>query len=85
MSVISGLVFGFYWGWKMALILFAASPALLLMAIVFAVLMSWNKEASMRVYANADGYATQAISGIKIVHTYGQELLEMKNYGKYQV
>jgi ATP-binding cassette subfamily B (MDR/TAP) protein 1 len=37
----------------------------------------------MKAYAQSAGYAEQALSAIKVVHTYGQELLELKNYGKY--
>ena len=38
---------------------------------------------TMKSYAQSAGYAEQALSSIKVVHTYGQELLEDRNYGKY--
>lgn len=37
----------------------------------------------MKAYAQSAGYAEQALQAIKVVQTYGQELLEMKNYNKY--
>jgi len=37
----------------------------------------------MRAYSQSAGYAEQALSAIKVVHTYGQETLEMSNYNKY--
>jgi len=37
----------------------------------------------LKAYAMSAGYAEQALSAIKIVHTYGQEKLEEKNYMKY--
>ena len=37
----------------------------------------------MRGYAQSAGYAEQAMYAIKVVHTYGQEQLEEKNYLKY--
>jgi ABC-type multidrug transport system fused ATPase/permease subunit len=37
----------------------------------------------MKAYSQSAGYADQALQAIKIVHTYGQEKLEEKNYKKY--
>jgi len=37
----------------------------------------------MRGYAQSAGYAEQALHAIKVVHTYGQEVLEERNYLKY--
>jgi len=37
----------------------------------------------MKSYAQSAGYAEQALQAIKVVHTYGQEELELKNYSKY--
>lgn len=37
----------------------------------------------MKSYGQSAGYAEQALTAIKVVHTYGQELLELKNYTKY--
>ena len=37
----------------------------------------------MRAYAQSAGYAEQALGAIKVVHTYGQEMLEESNYEKY--
>jgi ABC-type multidrug transport system fused ATPase/permease subunit len=34
-------------------------------------------------YGQANGYADQALSAVKVVQTYGQELLEVKNFEKY--
>jgi ABC-type multidrug transport system fused ATPase/permease subunit len=34
-------------------------------------------------YSQSAGYAEQALQAIKVVHTYGQEKLEARNYGKY--
>ena len=37
----------------------------------------------MRAYSQSAGYAEQALAGIRVVHTYCQEQLEVKNYVKY--
>ena len=38
---------------------------------------------SLKAYSQSAGYAEQALQAIKIVHTYGQEKLELKNFSKY--
>lgn len=37
----------------------------------------------MKAYSQSSGLAEQALSSVKVVHTYGQELLEEKIYCKY--
>lgn len=37
----------------------------------------------MKSYSQSNGYAEQALSSIKVVHTYGQEQLELDVYSKY--
>ena len=37
----------------------------------------------MKAYAQSAGYAEQALQSIKIVQTYCNEMLELKNYVKY--
>ena len=37
----------------------------------------------MRAYSQSAGYAEQALSAIRVVHTYGMEALEVANYTKY--
>lgn len=37
----------------------------------------------MKAYGQSAGYAEQAITAIKVVHSYGMESTEMKNYSKY--
>jgi len=39
----------------------------------------------MRAYSQSAGYAEQALSAIKVVHSYGQEELENNNYKKYLI
>ena len=37
----------------------------------------------MKAYSQSSGYAEQALQAIKVPFTYGNELLESKNYDKY--
>lgn len=38
---------------------------------------------AMKAYAQSAGYAEQALTAIRVVHTYGQEVLELRNYSKF--
>jgi hypothetical protein len=38
---------------------------------------------AMKAYAQSAGYAEQALTAIRVVHTYGQEILEHRNYSKF--
>ena len=77
-----GFAFAFYWGWLLTLILLATIPVMILSGIGMAASMAGGEDA-LKAYAQSAGYAEQALQGIKVVHTYGQELLERRNYGKY--
>lgn len=37
----------------------------------------------MKAYAQSAGYAEQALQSVRVVHTYGNEILEYNNYSKY--
>ena len=78
-----GFLFAFYWGWLLTLILLAGAPVMLGLGAGFALSMEDGTKENMKAYSQSSGYAEQALSAIKVVHTYGQELLEMKNYNKY--
>ena len=42
-----------------------------------------HMQGSKKAYGQANGYADQALSSMKVVQTYGREMLEIKNYDKY--
>jgi len=82
-SFFFGFAFAFYWGWLMTLILLACFPVIMLMGIGMAIAKTDGIKETMRAYSQSSGYAEQALSAIKVVQTYGQEVLEMANYNKY--
>jgi ATP-binding cassette subfamily B (MDR/TAP) protein 1 len=77
---VAGFAFSFYWGWLFTCILLCAFPALMIVGIAMGVSMEEGFVEAMKAYAQSAGYAEQALSAIKVVHTYGQEELEQKNY-----
>jgi ATP-binding cassette subfamily B (MDR/TAP) protein 1 len=82
-SFLLGFLFAFYFGWLLTLILLAAFPIMAVMGVAMGIAMQDGFKESMRAYAQSSGYAEQALHAIKVVHTYGQELLEMENFNKY--
>jgi len=82
-SFFIGFGVAFYMGWFMSTLLLVILPLLAIMGGVFASVLGETLKEQMKAYAQSAGYAEQALSAIKVVHTYGQEELEMKNYGKY--
>lgn len=82
-SFFMGFIFAFYWGYHLTLLLLACIPFMGLIGGVFGTLMQTGIRELINSYAQAGGYAEQALASIKVVHTYGQELLERNLYEKY--
>lgn len=78
-----GFAVAFWMGWFFTVLLLAIIPLMAGTGSMFAMILDSSMKAQMKAYAQSAGYAEQALSSIKVVHTYGQELLEMKNYNKY--
>lgn len=82
-SFFMGFAAAFYLGWFMTVLLLVIVPVLTVTGVMFTEVVQSSMKEQMKAYAQSAGYAEQAIAAIKVVHTYGQELLEMKNYNKY--
>lgn len=82
-SFFVGFAIAFTWGWFMTCLLIVILPLMGLGGSLFALVLSGTLKEQMKAYSQSAGYAEQAIAAIKVVQTYGQELLEMKNYNKY--
>lgn len=78
-----GFALAFYYGWKFSLILCASIPFVMLSGVGMAMSLESGVNQMMRAYAQSAGYAEQALSAIRVVHSYGQEDLENENYKKY--
>jgi len=78
-----GFVAAFYFGWKLTLILMAGLPFVLLSGVAMGAMFETGAVENMKAYAQSAGYAEQALQSVKIVHTYCNEQLELRNYTKY--
>mmetsp|Transcript_8698 Transcript_8698/g.6448 ORF Transcript_8698/g.6448 Transcript_8698/m.6448 type:complete len:197 (+) Transcript_8698:676-1266(+) len=79
----AGLGFAFYGGWWFSLILIFAFPAIMVMTSLITVVVQSGFSKNMISYAQSAGYAEQALNAIKVVTAFGQEEVEMKNYGRF--
>jgi len=67
----------------MTLILCASMPVMMMVGTLMTMALEGGIMQQMKAYSQSAGYAEQALSAIRVVHTYGQELLEHTNYSKY--
>lgn len=77
---LTGLALGYYKGWSLALALTGFCPIVFAGIVVFSTIMQKSSVDSLRAYSQSAGYAEQALSAIRIVVSFGQEKLEIKNY-----
>lgn len=86
-SAVSTVIFGFgvafYQGAKLAGILLAFFPLIGCSSVCFMGCIVKGIKDLMQSYTQSAGYAEQALGGIQVVHTYGNEELEKSNYNKY--
>ena len=68
--------------WKFTLCLMALLPFMMILGALLGILFGGNVNAEMNAYAQSAGYAEQALQAIKVVQTYGREMLEIQNYNK---
>ena len=80
---IAGLVVGFYKGWSLALVMLGIAPLMFTGMGVFTAVMASRSAVTMRAYCQSAGYAEQALNAIRIVTSFGQEGLEIKNYNRF--
>ena len=79
-TIFSALIIGFIIEPKLAAIFLAMFPFYMII-VGFLISNFMNGQAAItKSYAMSNGFAQQALEGIKVVQTYGQELLEEKNY-----
>ena len=70
-SFVCGFLLAFYWGWLLTCILLAGFPVMAVLSTGMAMSMETGFKENMKAYSQSSGYAEQALSAIKVVHTYG--------------
>jgi len=76
----SGFIMGFVNGWKMTLVLIAVTPLLAIAGAFLMWVMSSLSKKGQDAYADAGAIATEVISAIKTVASFGGERKEAERY-----
>ena len=79
----AGFAFAFAKGWLASLLFLVGFPIMAGIAFSIWKVQAGGFEDYLKAYGQSAGYAEQAISAIKVVHSYGQEIMETQNYNKY--
>ena len=81
--ILVGYAIAFYLSWELTLMIFGAFPVILLAGLIAAKAGFAGVKEEMVAYQQCAGLAEQSLQSVKVVHTYGREELESKNYNKY--
>lgn len=68
---ILGFIFSFILGWLYTCILFGMAPIIAFTGVLMTMSMETGFLEQMKSYGQSAGYAEQALTAIKVVHTYG--------------
>ena len=80
---LSGFMVGFFKGWSLALAILAIAPALIFVAMLFGKVQEAGSKKSQLAFAQSAGYAEQALSAVRVVVAFGQEMTEKENFNGY--
>ncbi|XP_062259249.1 bile salt export pump-like [Platichthys flesus] len=81
-TFLSGIMVGFIGGWKLTLVVLAASPLICLGAGLLAMALTQLTEKGLKAYAKAGGVANEALSSIRTVAAFGGEEKEAERYDR---
>ena len=75
-------IMAFFISWKFTLCLMALLPFMIVLGAMLGAFFGNFVSKEMNAYAQSAGYAEQALQAIKVVQTYGREMLEISNYNR---
>ncbi|XP_076435094.1 ATP-dependent translocase ABCB1-like [Babylonia areolata] len=79
-GTIAGFIIGFYYGWKLTLVILAVSPLLVVSAALFGKLAASMTTKEMAAYAKAGAVAEEVFSSIRTVVAFGGQEKEAQRY-----
>ena len=77
---IGGLIIGFYYGWKLALVILAAAPFMAISAYFYFVVSTASTKQELDSYATSSGIAEEVLSGIRTVTAFTGQNEELERY-----
>ncbi|KAL8602924.1 hypothetical protein ACOMHN_062619 [Nucella lapillus] len=79
-GALAGFIIGFYYGWKLTLVILAVSPLLVVSAAIFGKLAASMTTKELAAYAKAGGVAEEVFSAVRTVVAFGGQEKEAQRY-----
>ncbi|XP_076435076.1 ATP-dependent translocase ABCB1-like isoform X2 [Babylonia areolata] len=79
-GALAGFIIGFYYGWKLTLVILAVSPLLVVSAALFGKLAASMTTKELAAYAKAGAVAEEVFSSIRTVVAFGGQEKEAQRY-----
>jgi len=79
-AFVGAFVVAFYRGWLLGLALLPGVPVIVCAGLLLAISVNARSIETIKSYVQSGGLAEQAIDAIRLVHAYGNESQEKKNY-----
>ncbi|XP_048246672.1 ATP-dependent translocase ABCB1-like isoform X4 [Haliotis rufescens] len=77
---LAGFIIGFYYGWKLTLVILAISPALVISATLMSRLMASMTSKELAAYAKAGAVAEEVLGAVRTVVAFGGQEKECNRY-----
>lgn len=81
--VIVGFIMGFVYGWKLTLVIIAASPLIMIAGGIMGKMLSSATAQELDAYARAGSIAEEVLSSIRTVAAFGGEKKEIARYSSH--
>lgn len=81
-QLLSGFITALVTNWKLALVTLAATPVMILSAVIMGYFVTRYTEQSQDAYAQAGSVAEQALSGLRTVYAFSMQLHFVERYNK---
>lgn len=82
MSFIISVIFSFFYGWKLTLVILSCAPLIIISTAVVAKMQSSLTEKELKSYSKAGSVAEEVLSSIRTVVAFGGEKKELERYSQ---
>ena len=83
MSFVISVIFSFFYGWKLTLVILSCAPLIILSTAVVAKMQSSLTEKELKSYSKAGSVAEEVLGSIRTVVAFGGQEKELERYANY--
>ncbi|XP_055537427.1 multidrug resistance protein homolog 49 [Wyeomyia smithii] len=80
MSFVISVIFSFFYGWKLTLVILSCAPIIILATAIVAKMQSTLTEKELKAYSSAGAIAEEVLGSIRTVVAFGGERKELERY-----